>query len=593
MSQPFFDLQDVSFTYPGENGGRTALQHVVLRIEEGEFVALVGANGSGKTTLARHLNGLFVPTSGKVLVNGLDTRRPETLHAIHHRVGMVFQFPEDQIVAATVEEDTSFGPENLGLPPEEIRTQVEAALGEVGMWEYRSRSPNLLSAGQMQRLALAGVLAMRPKAIIFDEATTMLDPVGRRRTMETLKRLHQEEVTVIYVTHFMEEAVEAERILVMHAGQLALDGPKETVFSNPEALKKLGLELPGAARIALRLKNAYPMLHSGVFRDDDLVNQFVSLYHPSHVPDLPVNLKKGGPAGSLAIRVEDLSHTYLAGTPLAHLALDGVSLTVATGACQGLAGTTGSGKSTLLQHLNGLLRPQQGQVWIGPLRLNDPKITIKEIIQQVGLVFQNPEASFFEYYVGDEVAYGPRQLLLNGKTNKKNEADRRLIRERVRDALAVVGLDFDAYKDRPTSGLSGGEKRKVALAAILALHPHILALDEPTAGLDPASRGAILANLGRLMADGMTLVVATHQMEVLAELGGCMTVLRRGQQVLDGRIEDVFDQPDRLTEFNLEPPEAAHIAYRLREVGWALPGGITTENQFVRSMLALKGVEGR
>ena len=588
MSQPFFDIQDVSFTYPESESGAAVINHLSLRIDEGEFVAIVGANGSGKTTFARHLNGLLMPTTGKVLAGGLDTRERNNWAAIHRLVGMVFQFPEDQIVSATVEEDAAFGPENLGLPAAVIRARVESALEAVGMWEHRTHSPHLLSAGQVQRLALAGALALHPKAVVFDEATTMLDPVGRRRTMELLRQLNREGTTIVFVTHFMEEAAEADRILVLDHGQLALDGSTQAVFSDMATLSRLGLELPGAARIAERLREDYPGLPGGVLDEAGLVHGLTSLIHFERGP-----IRQASPGARKAeggiIQVEGLGHTYLAGTPLAYRALDAINLQVSERTCHGLAGSTGSGKSTLLQHLNGLLRPQQGTVRIGPYNLNDPKVTIKDIVQWVGLVFQNPEMSFFEYYVGDEIAYGPRQLLAERGGGKAAKAVQRTqIRERVREAMNLVGLDFEAYKDRQTSLLSGGERRKVALASILALKPRILALDEPTAGLDPASRRAIMGNLASLMQNGMTLVIASHQMEVLADLGGWITVLKHGRQALDGSVEAVFDQPEGLGEFNLEPPVAARVAYSLRQSGWPLPFGIMTEDGLATSLKAVK-----
>ncbi len=579
MSQPFFNFLDANYTYPGSS--RPVFNHLNLKIEEGEFVALVGANGSGKTTLARHLNALLIATSGSVRVNGLDTSLKGNWAAIHHQVGMVFQFPEDQIVAATVEEDTAFGPENLGLPSREIRERVEAALTEVGLWEHRKRGPHLLSAGQMQRLALAGVLAMHPKAVIFDEATTMLDPHGRRRAMRAMQMLNDEGVTIVFVTHFMEEAAQAKRIIVLNHGQIAMDGSNEAVFSHPADLAQLGLELPGVAQIAEKLRPVFPSLPASVLSEDDLLGAILTAGQALKFGK--VNNIDGfyttHEAGDAAIDVRQLSHTYLVGTPLAYQALDEVSLTIERGECRGLAGSTGSGKSTLLQHLNGLLRPQHGSVRVGRFNLSDPKVTIKEVIQEVGLVFQNPESSFFERFTGDEIAYGPRQLLTPPNGSKSSEEiHRREIRERVQDAMVSVGLDFEVYKDRMTDELSGGERRKVALAAVLALRPAILAMDEPTAGLDPASRVTIQNSLVDLKNGGRSLVIATHQMDVLAELGDRMSVLRRGKTSMEGKVSYIFDQPEALESVNLEPPIAARVAHRLRQAGWPLLPGIITIN---------------
>ena len=270
------------------------------------------------------------------------------------------------------------------------------------------------------------------------------------------------------------------------------------------------------------------------------------------------------------IEVEHLGHIYMAGTPLAQRALAGVGLKVSARHSHGLLGATGSGKSTLLQHLNGLLRPQEGKVRVGNFDLNDHSIPLKSVISQVGLVFQNPEAQFFEQYVGDEIAYGPRQI----------PSDAPLV-ERVRSAMELVGLDFNQFKDRLTFTLSGGERRKVALASILALNPSILLLDEPTAGLDPASERDLLAHLKQLQEGGMTLVVSSHQMEVINALVENLTVMEGGQDVLSGRTGEVFSQTERLRACGLEPPLVAQAAEGLRQQGWPLPAGITQADELV------------
>ncbi|HQD76673.1 MAG TPA: energy-coupling factor transporter ATPase [Bacillota bacterium] len=249
-------VRDLSYTYDsGRPGETTALSGVDLEIRRGEFVAIAGPNGSGKSTLARHFNALLLPTRGQVLVDGLDTALPENLWEIRRRVGMVFQNPDNQIVSTLVEEDVAFGPENLGIPPPEVRERVEEALVLAGLSRFRQHAPHLLSGGQRQRLALAGVLAMRPACLVLDEPTAMLDPAGRRELLETLQRLNRTQgTTVVLVTHYMEEAALAGRVIVMAAGKIALDGPPEEVFARARQLEELGLELPAPAEIARGLK---------------------------------------------------------------------------------------------------------------------------------------------------------------------------------------------------------------------------------------------------------------------------------------------------------------------------------------------------
>jgi energy-coupling factor transport system ATP-binding protein len=255
--QPFIQVRGLKYTYSLEGGGQVvALQDVDLTIEPGEFVALIGPNGSGKSTLARHFNALLIPTRGEVWVDGLLTSDSRHLWAVRQRVGMVFQNPENQFVASTVEEDIAFGPENRALPPEEIRRRVDEALALVGLIEYRTHPQQMLSGGQKQRVAIAGVLATRPACIVFDEPTSMLDPPGRRQVLEIIQRLNAEEgVTVVLITQSMDEAAIARRVLAMHAGRIVMDGTPDVVFEQEERLRGLGLDLPFAVEIAHRLRD--------------------------------------------------------------------------------------------------------------------------------------------------------------------------------------------------------------------------------------------------------------------------------------------------------------------------------------------------
>ena len=231
-----------------------ALDQVGLTVREGEFVAVLGHNGSGKSTLAKHVNALLLPTGGTVWVGGWDTREQRFLWDIRRTAGMVFQNPDNQLIATTVEEDVAFGPENLGIPPAEIRRRVDEALAAVGMADFAQRAPHLLSGGQKQRVAIAGILAMRPRVIVLDEPTAMLDPSGRREVMQTVQRLNREEgITILHITHHMDEAVLADRVLVMEAGRLVLSGTPREVFSRVEEVKALGLDVPQITELAAQL----------------------------------------------------------------------------------------------------------------------------------------------------------------------------------------------------------------------------------------------------------------------------------------------------------------------------------------------------
>lgn len=574
--KPLIAFDRVSFSYESAQAQSIpALIDISLTIEQGEYVAVIGANGSGKSTLSRLASALFVPRAGSVWVDGLDTRQPQNRHKIYATIGMVFQFPEDQIVSTTVEEDVAFGPENLGLPPAEIRLRVESALAAVNLLEERRRPPHLLSAGQIQRLALAGVLAMRPRCIIFDEASTMLDPAGRRALIQVMQRLHQEGTTILTVTHFMDEAALADRVIVLNSGRIVLDGPPEEIFSNADQLAALRLDLPPAGRVAAALRMAIPQLSKNLLTLPDLLAALPDYQAGENSPRQIVQYEQRPADGKPAmIAVDELGYTYMAGTPLAHRALSGVSLTVAEGQAHGFLGMTGSGKTTLMQHLNALLHPQEGRLRVGAFDMNDAHIDRRQVVRTVGLVFQNPEAQFFEHFVGDEIAYGPRQL-------KVEEP----LAERVRWAMEQVGLDFLAYKDRPLRALSGGERRKVALASTMALRPSVLLLDEPTAGLDPFSRRDLLTRLASMRDSGITLVLSSHRMEDLARLTDSLTVFNSGHNVLSGTTQNVFQQSDDLHRYGMVAPVSVQVANALRAKGWPLPDGILTSDMLREAAL--------
>lgn len=258
MANPIIQARDLTFRYTTAEGvAPTVLDQVNLDIEAGSFVAILGHNGSGKSTFAKHLNAILLPTSGKVYVDGMDTTDEDKLLDIRRTIGMVFQNPDNQIVASVVEEDVAFAPENLGVPSEEIRRRVDEALEAVGMTEYARHAPHLLSGGQKQRVAIAGVLAMRPRCIVLDEPTAMLDPVGRREVLDTVCRLQRElGMTVVLITHHMDEAARAQRLVVMDNGHVVMDGPPAQVFQNVVGLRRLGLEVPDSVSLLYELRQA-------------------------------------------------------------------------------------------------------------------------------------------------------------------------------------------------------------------------------------------------------------------------------------------------------------------------------------------------
>ncbi len=268
------DTQDIQFV----------LDNVNIKIADGEFVAVLGHNGSGKSTLAKHMNALLLPLGGKVYVDGVDTTDSARLWDVRQNVGMVFQNPDNQIVATVVEEDVAFAPENLGVPPEEIRERVDDALRAVGMYEHRRHAPHLLSGGQKQRVAIAGVIAMRPRCIVLDEPTAMLDPSGRREVMDTVLRLNRGHgITMVNITHYMDEAVLADRVIVMHEGQVLLTGTPREIFSEVKLLKKMGLDVPQVTELAYELRKAGVDIRPDVLTVSECADALAAVLAERHV----------------------------------------------------------------------------------------------------------------------------------------------------------------------------------------------------------------------------------------------------------------------------------------------------------------------
>lgn len=273
------DVQNIQFYYKNdEEKAMLALKDITVTVEPGEFIVIIGHNGSGKSTLAKHMNALLLPTKGDVFVKGFNTKDEANVWNIRQNAGMVFQNPDNQIVATIVEEDVAFGPENLGIPPVEICNRVEEALNIVDMLEYRDKAPHLLSGGQKQRIAIAGIIAMRPNCIIFDEPTAMLDPSGRREVIRTIKKLNKEEnITIVHITHFMEEAVDADRVIVMEDGQIILEGSPKEVFSNVKRLKESGLDVPQITDLTNELIREGINLPRDILTVDEMVMELCQL----------------------------------------------------------------------------------------------------------------------------------------------------------------------------------------------------------------------------------------------------------------------------------------------------------------------------
>ena len=606
------ECRGVSFSY---DGAVPALDGVDLNIEDGEFFCILGGNGSGKSTFAKHLNALLQPDAGTVRINGMDASDPELVYDIRSTAGMVFQNPDDQLVATLVEDDVAFGPENLGVPSAQIAQRVREALKGVGLVGFERHETHALSGGQKQRVALAGVLAMEPRVLILDEASSMLDPRGRKGLMKACHALHDRGMTIVMITHFMEEAAEADRVAVFRAGRVAMLGTPEEILTRADELAQLNLDMPASCCLGTALRAKGVPVHAQV-REVDMVAEIAQTYadrsgedtagrpsaSDSRVLDNASSATDGTAASEPVIEISHLSHSYslsarerrrwhkrsvTAGKsnkqtlwgndPSSPWALRDVSLTVRRGEFLGLAGHTGSGKSTLVQHLNGLIRPQEGFVRALGLDLANKK-DAAAVKAKVGVVFQYPERQLFAETVTQDVAFGPHNLGLS-------QAE---VARRVESSLARVGLDLATVGDKSPFELSGGQQRRVAFAGVLAMEPEVLVLDEPMAGLDPAARSDFLELIDRLHREGLTVVMVSHSMDDLANCCDRIVVMNEGAVFAEGTPVQVFAHADELKSIGLGVPAAQRMALALTEAGVPLRrGGLYTVESLADELVDL------
>ncbi len=595
------ECRGVSFSY---DGAARALDGIDLSIKDGEFFCILGGNGSGKSTFAKHLNALLQPDAGTVRVNGMDASDPELVYDIRSTAGMVFQNPDDQLVATLVEDDVAFGPENLGVESVQIAQRVREVLKAVGLVGFERHETHALSGGQKQRVALAGVLAMEPRVLILDEASSMLDPRGRKGLMKACRALHDRGMTIVMITHFMEEAAEADRVAVFQAGRVAMLGTPDEILTRADELARLNLDMPESCRLGMALRAKGVPVHAQV-READMVVEISRVYSERRITNPAM---RSLPLRSDAVAVEsattdefdasdpviELSHVSCSyslsarerrrwhkcsdtagksnkqalwgNDPSSPWALRDVSLTVRRGEFLGLAGHTGSGKSTLVQHLNGLICPQEGTVRALGLDLSQKK-DAAAVKAKVGVVFQYPERQLFAETVAQDVAFGPHNLGLS-----QDEVARR-----VASSLARVGLDLATVGEKSPFELSGGQQRRVAFAGVLAMEPEVLVLDEPMAGLDPAARRDFLELIDRLHREGLTVVMVSHSMDDLANCCDRIVVMNEGAVFAEGAPAQVFAHADELKSIGLGVPAAQRMALALTEAGVPLRcGGLYT-----------------
>lgn len=637
----------------------SAISHLNFTIEEGSFVCVLGHNGSGKSTLAKLFNALQIPTEGCVIISGMDSREEANVFPIREKVGMVFQNPDNQIIASVVEEDVGFGPENIGIPTEEIWKRVADALDAVNMEAYRLKSPNHLSGGQKQRVAIAGTLAMEPKTIVLDEPTAMLDPSGRAEVIRSIRELNQKKgITIILITHYMEETVDADRIILMDQGKLVLDGTPKEIFSKVEELKSLRMDVPLITDLAHELRLSGMPVSDGILKEEELVEELLSIFgEDSFVEGIEKGQKEEEPEGEsdrvasavtensidkgfgevadqtaatvseeaeiekenktkketekdFILKVENLSCIYQKGTAMESYALKDINLSIKRGSFSALIGHTGSGKSTLLQHFNGLIKPEEGEIsvhfrknpalilqdkgflfWKGKKRKVEKEgvLSFKEegfdfqgLRFKVGLVFQYPEYQLFEETVFEDVLFGPKNQGLSLEDAKK-EAE---------EALRSMGVEEALWQKSPFE-LSGGQKRRVAIAGVLAMDPELLILDEPTAGLDPAGREELFQVIAHLQERyAMTILLVSHSMDDVARYAEEVFVLNQGECIRQGSPEEVFSHKKEMEELGLGLPQIRAFLYSLEEKGLSFPKKNTVEEAKEMILSAYKKRKG-
>lgn len=562
------------------------LKGVDLTIKKGEFIALLGRNGSGKTTFSKQLNAILRPSEGTVTVDEMGTRDAEKLYEIRQHVGMVFQNPDNQMVAANVEEEVAFGPENLGMESDTIVARVKQALEQVRMWKRRKTAPNHLSGGQKQRIAIAGILAMHPDYIVLDEPTAMLDPKGRKEVMEALQRLNQEqEMTVILITHDMEEAALASRVILLADGQMRFDGRPEKFFGADALLAEMGMEAPLSYRVrklidsdVFEKKIGDARVEEATIDKREKVAEYDKTGREWEASSELVDKKKNKKAEAETdeknqdlLSLQHVSYIYSPGTAYEKVALDDVNLSLGKGEIVGLAGHTGSGKSTMIQLLNGLLKPTSGTVTFEGKDIHAKGYSGNYLRSKVGMVFQYPEHQMICDTVWEDVAFGPSKQGLTGEACET----------RVEEALRFVDLPEKYYQASPLQ-LSGGQKRRVAIAGVLAMHPEYIILDEPAAGLDAAGKREIFDRIRRMSREqGIGVLLVSHSMEDLAEYADRIIVLDDGKKILDDRPAQIFAKRETLADCGLDVPETVKLADKLRANGYQIPQNVIREKELL------------
>jgi len=563
-------LENLTYSYPHSDS--QALSDVNLELKKGEFVLLVGPSGCGKSTLVRCLNRLIPEISGgsfsgRVLLQGKDLQN-EKIRKLALEVGMVFQNPETQLFSMTVSEDISFGPENLCLPRIEVLSRVEKALKAVRLEKLRDHFIFTLSGGEKQRTAIGGNLAMEPEILVLDEPTSDLDPTGTQEVLELLKRLNEEKhTTLILIEHKIDSVFEiADRMLVMDKGRLIFDGkPFEILCREEGTLKTLGIHPPQLIEIAhlLRMDCEASIVPSY----ENVLKRLAELLQMSATRSKLESWRgqKSETSSSILpseenlpfVRIENLCYRLEDGSEI----LKNINLDIKSGEFLALIGHNGAGKTTLAGHLIGFCRPSCGRILLNEKDMG--RYSTAQLSKTVGYLFQNPDSQIFMDSVNREVRFGLENV---GIPKDKIE---KLVTE------SLETMELSAYNNRHPHSLSRGQRQRLAVASILALEPALLVLDEPTTGQD---RGHILKFMNKmreLNKLGKTVILITHDMELVAEYAERVVVMKQGRILLDGSTANVFSNTEKLNEAGILPPLLSKLCSDLRKQGINVPPLLT------------------
>jgi len=588
MADPVIHITNLTYTYPSE---QKALEDISLDVYPGEYLAVVGANGAGKTTLCMFLNGVIPNViggrvAGSVFICGMDTFEHH-VYDIAQNVGLVLQDPESQLFSADVRSEIAFSAENRGIPRAEILSRMQDVLKIVRLEELAGRLSDELSGGQKQRLAIAANLIVRPQILVADEPTSQLDPIGKEEVFATLSSLNKEYgMTVVIASHDVDEIVRyADRVIVLDHGRIILEGKPDQIFREVETLDRVYVHVPDLARLSNVLKiNGNHPLSLSVPQAVEQLKEWLCSRPPNEreatrdpaipaAPAKPETRPDSRPEDreQPEVDVRDISYTYPGSTAPA---VSQISFTIPKGQFVGIIGQNGGGKTTIMKCLVGLIRPSQGEIRLAGQPLARQKVG--EIATQIGLILQNPDTQLFCMSVEEEIRFGLQNLKLDPE-----EVDRRL-----EEALSITGLAD--HRSLYPFKLSLGDRRKVAVASIVAMRPQVLIFDEPLTGQDHKGRYELTNLAAALHKAGHTVLMISHDMELVATFTERTLVVGKGQLLVDAPTQEVFDHLDILRGTFIDPPEIIRLAQALRPAG--LPAGLLSIDQVADELLKLRSI---